>query len=50
MNYESYEVNGVTYFSYADAYNAYCANRADCMWGLTVKGNWAVVHNRELGF
>ena len=47
MNYESYEVNGVTYFSYADAY---CANRADCMWGLTVKGNWAVVHNRELGF
>ena len=34
MNYESYEVNGVTYFSYADAYNAYCANRADCMWGV----------------
>lgn len=50
MNYEYYEVDGYTYFSYADAYDAYCAKQAACMWGMTLNGNWAVVHNRELGF
>lgn len=50
MNYEYYEVDGYTYFSYADAYDAYCSKQAACMWGMTLKGNWAIVHNRELGF
>ena len=49
-SYEYYEVDGYTYFSYADAYDAYCSKQAACMWGMTLKGNWAIVHNRELGF
>ena len=50
MNYDFYEVNGVSYFSYNEAYSAYINSDADILWGCTIKGYWVKVHSKMHGF
>ena len=50
MNYDYFEVNGVTYYSYSEAYYAFVNSSAVRMYGMNIKGNLAVVHDKIHGF